>query len=76
MDNGLMEPIDQITIGTYPQLRLIAWNRRADDQISAAEALDLYEANWRHVVVDDLEPRERNLIDRLVTEYGRGVLHV
>lgn len=65
-----------IRIANYPQLRLIAWNRREDATLDDVEALALYERNWRHVEADALEPRERRLIDRLVQTVGNGVLHV
>lgn len=65
-----------IRIADYPQLKLIAWNRRGDATLDENEALALYERNWRHVEVDALEPRERSLIDRLAKTIGKGVLHV
>jgi hypothetical protein len=63
-------------IGKYPQLRLIAWNRREDDPITEAEAFALYEANWRYVEPGALDPQERALIERLTVQYGKGVMHV
>lgn len=65
-----------ILIADYPQLRLIAWNRRADARVEEAEALALYERNWRHVDVEGLDVRERELIDHLVRTVGGGVLNV
>lgn len=64
-----------ILIADYPQLRLIAWNRRADARVEEAEALALYESNWRHVDVEGLDVRERELIDHLVRTVGGGVLN-
>lgn len=58
----------------YPQLKLIAWNRREDDLIDGEEALALYERNWRFVDEAALLPKERDLIERLVREFGNGVL--
>lgn len=66
----------RIRIADYPQLRLIAWNRRNDATLDDTEALALYERNWRHVEANALEPKERKLIDRLVKTVGNGVLHV
>ncbi len=60
----------------YPQLKLIAWNRREDDLIDGREALALYERNWRYVDEAALLPKERGLIDQLVREFGHGVLLV
>lgn len=66
----------QLHIAEYPQLRLIAWNRKDDDLIEEDEALALYERNWRYVDRAHITEKEQQLIDRLVTQYGNGVLHV
>lgn len=60
----------------FPQLKLIAWNRIDDDTLDEKEVLALYERNWRYVDTANLIPQEKDLIDRLVREYGNGVLHV
>ena len=65
-----------LRIGDFPQLKLIAWNRREDDFIEEQDALALYERNWRFVDQDALTPLERQLIDRLVRQHGNGVLNV
>ena len=66
----------QLHIADYPQLQLIAWNRRQDDLIEEDEALALYERNWGYVDPAALTDKEKQLIDRLVIQYGNGVLHV
>jgi hypothetical protein len=66
----------QVHITEYPQLRLIAWNRRDDDLIEEDEALALYERNWRYVDRSQLTDKEQQLIDRLVIQYGNGVFNV
>lgn len=66
----MLRPVD------YPQLTLITWSRDAQQLIDEAEALALYEANWRFVDEPSLTPAERQLIDRLVRDYGAGVLNV
>lgn len=66
----------QLHIAEYPQLRLIAWNRKDDDLIEEDEALALYERNWRYVDHAHITEKEQQLIDRLVVQYGNGVLHV
>jgi hypothetical protein len=76
-DNSFMAPaLDNLIIGDYPQLQLISWNRHADDTITGEEAFGLYEANWRFVDVDKLEPHEREMITRLAQAYGRGLMNV
>ena len=64
-----------IHIDDYPQLTLLAWNRAVRD-IDEAEALALYEANWKFVDPDELEPHEQSLINRLVQKYGHDLLNV
>ncbi|ARR15338.1 hypothetical protein [Xanthomonas citri] len=65
-----------LRLADYPQLKLIAWNRRDDDLVEEEEALALYERNWRYVDEAHLLPQERQLIDQLVQKFGHGVLHV
>ena len=60
----------------YPQLRLLAWNRNPARRVSEKDALALYERNWDLVDEAALTPRERELIQHLVTTHGNGVLHV
>ena len=64
-----------VRIADYPQLRDIAWNRD-DGWISASEAFQLYERNWRFVDTKTMPPRERALLARLTEKYGKGVLNV
>lgn len=65
-----------IKLSDYPQLRLIAWNRRADSVITEEEALALYEANWRWIEEKELTESERKLLEQLVKQVGNGVLNV
>lgn len=65
-----------IDLNEYPQLRLIAWNRGEHACVTEVEALALYEANWRFVDMASMPPHERSLLQRLVAEYGHGVLNV
>lgn len=66
----------QVRLADYPQLRKICWNRRADALLDGAEALALYEQNWRHVEPEALDGAERRLIQQLADLYGGGVLNV
>jgi hypothetical protein len=69
-----MEPTETVTPAAYPELARLAWNRDPNRPIPAAEALSLYEANWRHVATDALTPQERDLIAGLVARFGHGHL--
>jgi hypothetical protein len=64
-----------VKINQYPQLKLIAWNRH-NEFIDDAEALELYEVNWRFIDQENLLPQEQSLINMLVNKCGNGVLHV
>ncbi|MES3020422.1 MAG: hypothetical protein V4857_02440 [Pseudomonadota bacterium] len=66
----------ELTIGDFPQLRLLAWNRRPTDTITGEEAFGLYESNWRFVQEDDLDPQERAMIAQLMLAYGNGLMNV
>ncbi len=70
-----MLPARLINIDDYPELALLAWNRKVR-QVAEDEALALYESNWRFVDLESITPRERALIDRLTVQYGHGVLNV
>lgn len=59
----------------FPQLRLLCWNR-ASLLLTAREAFDLYEANWRFVEPAALEPAEAALVTALAQRFGGGILNV
>lgn len=64
-----------IAVKAYDNLALLMWSR-TERFVTGQEALRIYERNWRFVDVRRMQPKERALIDRLVREYGNGVLHV
>lgn len=63
----------KIRVNTYPQLHMLCWNRTDGAVVDGAEALELYERNWRFVDPDAFTDAERNLLDTLVADYGHGV---
>lgn len=65
-----------IRLADYPQLARLAWPSPGVTEIAPAEALNLYERNWRHIEQSALAPRERALIDGLVTLLGGSRLLV
>lgn len=65
-----------IRLADYPQLRMLAWQRQADAVLDDAEALALYEANWRFIDGPSLMPCEADLIARLIKDQGAAVLLV
>lgn len=60
----------RIRLADYPQLKQLAWQVHGIDELTPAEALSIYERNWRHVDVQALTPRERDLIDALRIALG------
>ena len=63
-----------VRLADYPQLHDLAWNR-VDEFIPAKEAFQLYERNWRFVLPGQLDERERQLIERLKTQFGGGEIN-
>jgi len=62
----------QVVISDYPQLKQLAWQINAATQLTPVEALNLYERNWRHIDLQNMEPHERDLVDALQIAFGRG----
>jgi hypothetical protein len=58
-----------VRLADYPQLRDLAWNR-VDEFITAREAFQLYERNWRLLDQDAMDDRERALIAHLKATLG------
>jgi len=66
----------KIRLRDYPELKKLAWQLHGVDEISPADALDLYERNWRHVDRAALTEAEAGLIEALSSELGGGRLLV
>lgn len=67
---------DRLQLDQYPQLRRLAWQVHGVDELSPADALNLYERNWRHIDPAGLEPAEEALVRTLVEQLGGGRLLV
>ena len=72
----LDEALDRLVVrlADYPQLEDLAWNR-TDEFITAKEAFQLYERNWRFVDPSALGERERALIARLKADLGNDEIN-
>lgn len=71
--------VDSVRVSDYPQLQLLAWHlpgAKGDLAVPGAQALALYERNWRHLEPATLIQRERDLIEALAKAHGNGVLLV
>ena len=66
----------RIRLADYPQLKQLAWQVHGSDELTPAEALGIYERNWRHLDLQAMEPRERQLIEALRLALGEGGVHV
>ena len=66
----------RIRLADYPQLERLAWQYQGTAEVTPAEALNLYERNWRHIEQDALAPNERALIHSLVASLGGSRLLV
>jgi transcriptional regulator with XRE-family HTH domain len=66
----------RISLAEYPQLQRLAWQYQGASDVTPAEALNLYERNWRHIEQGALAPHERALIQDLVASLGGGRLLV
>ncbi|WP_457427110.1 helix-turn-helix domain-containing protein [Roseateles sp. P5_E7] len=65
-----------VRLENYPALKQLAWQLPGVTELSPAQALDLYERNWRHLDRENLAPSERRLIQALADELGGGRLLV
>lgn len=65
-----------IHLADYPQLERLAWQFQGASSVTPAEALNLYERNWRHIEQSALTPSERALIQQLVARLGGSRLLV
>ncbi|MBE0584822.1 MAG: helix-turn-helix domain-containing protein [Desulfofustis sp.] len=55
----------RIRLEDYPQLKRLAWQVHGTDVVSPKEALGIYNRNWRHLDEEEIDTRERDLIEAL-----------
>lgn len=66
----------RIRLANYPQLKQLAWQLHGVDELTPADALALYERNWRHVDQAAMAPAERALVQALRDHLAGGRLLV
>lgn len=67
---------EAVRLNDYPALKQLAWQLAGVTELTPAQALDLYERNWRHLDRESLTPQERRLIQTLAEGPGGGRLLV
>ena len=55
----------RIRLDDYQQLKRLAWQVHGTDVVSPKAALGIYNRNWRHLDEQELDPREKDLIEAL-----------
>jgi transcriptional regulator with XRE-family HTH domain len=55
----------RVRLSDYPQLKQLAWQVHGVDELTPAEALSIYERNWRHIDASKLQAHEQQLVDAL-----------
>ncbi|MEZ0366518.1 helix-turn-helix domain-containing protein [Mycobacterium sp. pUA109] len=73
---GQDAPETTVRVGDFPQLHAIAWQLRAETELTGVEALQLYERNWRHVDQAAMSDEERAFVQQLADAHSAGVLLV
>lgn len=66
----------KIRLADYPQLKKLAWQLGGAKELSPKEVLALYERNWRHIDLKQMDKKERDFIQVLIAEIGKGRLLV
>lgn len=67
---------ERVRLSDHPELQRLAWQIPGVEDVSPAEALSLYERNWRHLDHEGMLPRERALLRTLTERLGGGRLLV
>jgi len=63
-----------VRVQDYPALEDLMWHRN-DQYVSALEAFQIYERNWRFIDQALVDANERDLIRRLTERFGAGVIN-
>jgi transcriptional regulator with XRE-family HTH domain len=73
---GPVELPAKIRLADYPELKRLAWQIKKSTLLSPAEAMSIYERNWRHIDLSALTDSERGLIRSLAALFGKEGLLV
>lgn len=64
-----------VAIADYPQLQQLCWNLKVD-YLTRADAFAIYERNWRLLDKEVMDQHEKEFIEHLVNDLGKGVVNV
>ena len=65
----------EVDLAQAPVLRSLLWTGRQRARIPAREAFRHYENNWRFIRDARMSSREKQLLERLKKDYGRGLIN-
>jgi transcriptional regulator with XRE-family HTH domain len=66
----------KIRVTDFPQLKKLAWQLKKTEELSPKETLNIYERSWRHINLKEMEKKEQELIQKLLTLFGKERLLV
>ena len=69
------EEAPEVDLAQAPVLRSLLWTGRERTRIPAGEAFRHYENNWRFIRNAPMSAREKQLLERLKRDYGRGLIN-
>jgi transcriptional regulator with XRE-family HTH domain len=66
----------KVRLNDFPQLKRLAWQLKGSRQMAIEDALEIYERNWRHVDLKEMDAREKEFLEALLEHFGRKRLLV
>jgi hypothetical protein len=69
------EAAAEVNLDEAPVLRSLLWTGRKRTRIPAREAFRHYENNWRFIREGQMGAREKQLLEKLKRDYGRGLIN-
>lgn len=68
--------VGEIALRDFPCLQQAAWNRAKDAVLTRVEALGIYERNWKYIRNIPMGTTERQALDELIRNEGRGIFAI
>ena len=64
----------RIKLDDYPALKKLAWQIKSGSELTAIEALDIYQRNWRYLDQNELSQKELSFINALKLAFTKHTL--